>query len=138
MSTMTATTADIASDWPGSPLSTLHQPAEQVQSIPIEQYSDAASYVVRLEIPGVDPEQDLTVAVQTGTLSVHAERRHTGPEDQRSEFRYGSFSRCIALPLGADISDVSATCHNGILAVRIGMRSEHDQDARRVQVTVEP
>jgi HSP20 family protein len=138
MSTMATTPLGDTSDWPGSPLSTLHRLTEQVRSIPVEQYPDGPSYVARFEIPGVDPAQDLTVSVQTGTLTVQAEHRHTGPEDEQSEFQYGSFARCIALPLGADVSDVRATCHNGILTVRIGMRSEHEVDARRVQVTVEP
>jgi HSP20 family protein len=138
MSTTTTTLVESISDWPGSPLSTLHRPAEQARSIPAERYPDAASYVVRFEIPGVDPARDLTVAVETGTLTVHAEHRRTGPEDEQGEFQYGSFNRCIALPLGADISDVSATCHNGILTVRVGMRPEHGRDARRIQVTVEP
>jgi HSP20 family protein len=138
MSTTTTTMADTMSDWPGSPLSTLHRPAEQVRSIPVEQYPDGASYVVRFEIPGVDPAQDLTVSVQTGTLTVHAEHRPTGPENEQSEFWYGTFSRSIALPLGADISDVSASYHNGILTARIGMRSEHELGARQIPVTVVP
>jgi HSP20 family protein len=138
MSALATTPVDDTSDWPGSPLSTLHQLAPHVRSIPVEQYPDGTSYVLRFEIPGVDPARDLTVSVQTGTLTVQAEQRHTGLEDEQSEFQYGSFARCIALPLGADISDVSATCHNGILTVRVGMRSEHDLDARRIPVTVEP
>jgi HSP20 family protein len=138
MSILTTTPAGSTSDWPGSPLSTLHELTEQVRSIPVEQYPDGASYVVRFEIPGIDPAHDLTVSVQTGTLTVHAEHRHTGPEDEQSELKYGRFARCIALPLGADISDVSATCHNGILTVRIRMRSEHERDARRIPVTAEP
>jgi HSP20 family protein len=138
MNIMATTPVDSTSDWPGSPLSTLHQLGGQVRSIPVEQYPDGGSYVVRLEIPGIDPARDLTVSVQTGTLIVQAEHRHTGPTDEQSEFPYGSFARSIALPLGADIDDVSATCRHGILTVRIGMRSEHGLEARQIQVTVEP
>jgi HSP20 family protein len=138
MSTMTTTPVGDMSDWPGSPLSTLHDLTQQVRSIPTEQYPDGTSYVVRFEIPGVDPAKDLNVSVQTGTLSVRATHRHDGPEDEQSEFQYGTFARCIALPLGANISEVSGTCHNGILTVRIGMRSELERDARQIDVTVEP
>ena len=138
MSTMATTPIDSTSDWPGSPLSTLHPLAEQVRSIPVEQCREGASQVVRFEVPGVDPIQDLTVSVQTGILSVQAEHRHLGSPDDQSEFQYGRFARSIALPLGADVSDVSATCHNGVLTVRIGMRSEDAMDARRIQVTAEP
>jgi HSP20 family protein len=134
----TTTPVGSTSDWPGSPLSTLHELTQQVRSIPVEQYPNGTSYVVRFEIPGVDPARDLTVSVQTGTLTVRAEHRQDGPDDEQSEFQYGSFARCIALPLGVDISDVSATCHNGILTVRIGMRSGQGRDARQIEVTVEP
>jgi HSP20 family protein len=138
MSTLATTPVSSTSDWPGSPLSTLHQLSEQVRSIPVERCPDGASYVARFEIPGVDPARDLTVSVETGKLTVQAHHRHDGPDDEQSEFQYGSFARCIALPLGVDISDVSATCHNGILTVRIGMRSEQGHDARQIEVTVEP
>jgi HSP20 family protein len=137
MSTIATTPVDSTSDWPGSPLSTLHQLSQQLRSMPVEQYRDGPSYVARFEIPGVDPARDLTVSVQTGTLTVQAEHRHTIPDDDQSEFQYGRFARSITLPLGADISDVSATCRNGILTVRVGMRPEHGRDARRIQVTVE-
>ena len=138
MSTSATTPVDSTSDWPGSPLSTLHQLSQQVRSMPVEQYRSGPSYVARFEIPDVDPARDLTVSVQTGTLTVQAEHRHTVPDDDQGEFQYGSFARSITLPLGADISDVSATCHNGILTVRIGMRSEQERDARHIEVTVEP
>lgn len=138
MSTMETTPVGSTSDWPGSPLSTLHQLPERARSIPIERYPDGASYVVRFEIPGVDPAHDLTVSVRAGELTVQAHHRKDGPDDEQGEFQYGSFARCIALPLGVDISDVSATCHNGILTVRIGMRSEQERDARHIEVTVEP
>ena len=138
MSTSATTPVDSTSDWPGSPLSTLHQLSQQVRSMPVEQYRSGPSYVARFEIPDVDPARDLTVSVQTGTLTVQAEHRHTVPDDDQGEFQYGSFARSITLPLGADISDVSATYHNGILTVRVGMRPEDARDARRIQVTVEP
>lgn len=138
MSTMATTPADSTSDWAGSPLSTLHHLAHQARLLPVEQYPDGDSYVIRLEIPGIDPAKDLTVSVETGTLTVRAERRHTGPEGGQSEFQYGSCSRTIALPLGANVHDVSASCHEGILTVRVGMQREHQQGAQRIAVQVEP
>lgn len=137
MTTVATTPASSTSDWAGSPLSTLHQLVRQAREIPIEQYPDGADYVIRLEVPGVDPARDLTVSVATGTLTIRAERHPAGPEDAESEFRYGSFARSIALPLGANIDDVSATCRDGVLTVRIGMQPEHLQGGRRVEVQAE-
>lgn len=126
------------SDWPGSPLSTLHHETTQPQVIPLEQYPEGASYVIRLEIPGVDPVNGLTVTVETGTLSVQAERHGSAPAGSESEFRYGTFARHVALPLGANVQDVSATCRNGVLTVRIGMTAEHDHTPRAINVATEP
>lgn len=138
MTTVTTTPAGSTSDWPGSPLSTLHELAHRARSIPVEQYADGSDYVIRLEVPDVDPVRDLTVSVETGTLTVRVERRYAGPDDAQSEFRYGSFARTIALPLGANIHNVTAGTHNGILTVRVGMHPEQRQSARRVEVQIEP
>jgi len=138
MTTTRATPADSMSDWPGSPLSTLHHLAHQSGLLPAEQYSDETGYVIRLEIPGIDPAQDLAVSVETGNLTVRCERRHTGPEIAQSEFRYGSFVRTIALPLGANLDDVSASCRDGVLTVRVGIQAEYQKSARHIPVQVEP
>ncbi|HUC23589.1 MAG TPA: Hsp20/alpha crystallin family protein [Streptosporangiaceae bacterium] len=135
---MRTTPTDSTSDWAGSPLSTLHHLAHQSRSLPVEQYSDEAGYVIRLEVPGIDPAQDLTVSVETGSLTVRCERRPAGAEDGQSEFRYGSFAQTIALPLGANIHDVSASCRDGILTVRVGMHPEYQRGTRRIPVQVEP
>lgn len=137
MSTVTTTSATETSDWAGSPLSTLHPVTGQARMIPMEQYPDGTSYVIRLEIPGVDPARDLSVSVETGTLSVRAERRSVRTDQVQTEFHYGSLARDVALPLGSNVDDVTASCRDGILTVRIGMQPEH-QGARRVEVGIEP
>src|SRR5262245_29232549 len=103
-----------ARDWPGSPISTLHPLGGHVQMLPVEQYPERCCYVVRLEVPGIDPSRDLSVAVEAGMLVVRGERCDAAPDGCHSEFRYGSFARHVALPLGADVHDVSAAYLNGI------------------------
>lgn len=56
-------------------------------------------------------------------------RRH-----YRSEFRYGSFTRALALPAGVAESDVTATYADGILEVRVPM-VEAAERTRTVPVT---
>ncbi len=90
----------------------------------IEDYvEEGGRYVLRAELPGIDPAKDVTVTVADGVLTVKAERRDETKEEHRSEFRYGAFVRTIALPAGADEDDVEATYTDGILEVRIGMRA---------------
>lgn len=124
-------------DWAGSPLSTVHHPLPVSLPIPIEQYPDGRDYVIRLELPGIDALGGLQVSVQTGILSVRAERRDETPAKHDSEFRYGSYARHIALPLGANARDVTASYRNGILTVRVGMEPEHDYGPHAVQVETE-
>src|SRR5690242_10914938 len=63
---------------------------------------DGEDAVVRLELPGIDVEKDVTVEVVDGQLVIHGERRDERAEDKdgRSlrEVRYGAFRRRFALP----------------------------------------
>jgi HSP20 family protein len=128
--------SDIAgiSDWAGSPISTVHRLAGRPQPIRVEQYPDGGAYVIRFELPAIEPARDLQVTVQVGVLSVRAERRDEPPVKQDSEFAYGEFARHVSLPLGANVQNVTATYHNGILAVRIGMEPEHQAAPQAIPV----
>jgi HSP20 family protein len=92
-------------------------------SMRIEERIDGDQFVVRAEMPGIDPDKDVEINVSDGMLRIHAERREeTTTEEEgrrRSEFHYGSFSRVVSLPAGATEADVKATYHDGILEVRV-------------------
>jgi HSP20 family molecular chaperone IbpA len=120
------------SDWPGSPLSTLHHEPAPTLPIPTEEYLSDGRYTVRFELPGVDPEKDLDVSVESQVLTVQAERRATPAGKYHSHFRYGLFCSHVTLPAGIDDSDVTATYQNGILEVTVGFESQHA--ARRIKV----
>jgi HSP20 family protein len=89
----------------------------------VEEFVDKDQYVIRAEMPGLDPDKDLQVHVREHTLEVRAERRQEtkSAEGQRyrSEFRYGSFYRRVPLPADAGEDDVKATYKDGILEVRM-------------------
>jgi HSP20 family molecular chaperone IbpA len=82
----------------------------------------------------MDPENDLEINVEGGTLTIHAERREEHKEAHRSEFRYGSFTRSVALPDGADTEHITATYDKGILQVSVPMR-EAKPESRRIEIT---
>jgi HSP20 family molecular chaperone IbpA len=90
-------------------------------------------YVVRAEIPGVDPAKDIEITVRDGQLTIKAERSEKKDFDGRSEFSYGSFVRTVSLPTGADEDNIEATYNNGILTVSVAI-SEAKPAERRVQV----
>lgn len=93
-----------------------------MSSIRVEQFLDGNTLVVRAEVPGIDPEKDVDVSVADGMLHIKAEREEKSEQKSktgyRSEFRYGSFTRTVALPPGAREEDVTASYKDGVLEVR--------------------
>jgi HSP20 family protein len=104
--------------------------------IKVEELMDDGQLVVRAELPGIDPEHDVEITVADRMLTIRAERRHEERTDEadgfRSEFRYGSFTRSMMLPVGASDADVTASYHDGILEVRVPVAT--NPEARKVTV----
>ncbi len=119
-------------DWFEQPFVTLRP--YLAQPIRIEEYIEGDHYVVRAELAGVDPEKDLEVTIGSGYLTIHAVRSDKAEGKHRSEFRYGSFSRSLALPAAADEDDATASYRDGILTVTIGIAGEKKEDAKKITV----
>jgi len=97
-------------------------------------FSDKDGYVVRLEVPGVPPEQ-ISIETRGRTLTVSGRRAASGPEGasvHRREREAGEFARSIQLPDDLDLSRAEAGCKHGILTIRIPKREE----AKPRQITV--
>ena len=94
----------------------------------VEEYIEDGALVVKVEIPGIDPDKDVEISVTGDVLLVKAERTYEERKDVdggfRSEFSYGSFERRIPLPEGAVTDDIKATYGDGILSVRMPLRTE--------------
>ena len=76
-------------------------------------------YVIRAELPGLDPENDIEVTVDGRILTLRAERRQEDDRPYRSEFRYGSIARAVRLPARVDAGDVTARYDKGVLEVSV-------------------
>lgn len=85
----------------------------------IEDRIEDDRYLVRAEIPGIDPDKDVEITVSDGVLTIAAERREEISEKGRSEFHYGSLMRRVALPAGAVEDKVVARYEDGILEVTV-------------------
>ncbi|MEK7426163.1 MAG: Hsp20/alpha crystallin family protein [Actinomycetota bacterium] len=109
------------------------------ETIKVEEFKEGDLIVVRAELPGIDPDKDVEVTVADGMLRIHAERTQEAmqegkdKEHYRSEFRYGEFTRVLALPAGATEADVTATYRDGILEVRVPT-SDEKAAARKVAI----
>jgi HSP20 family molecular chaperone IbpA len=101
-------------------------------AVRIEDYREDDNYVLRAELPGMDPEKDIRISVQGNELSITAERSVAKHDKAHSEFSYGSFARVVRLPAGAIAEDVAATYDAGILQVTVPIKPA--ADARQIEV----
>jgi len=100
----------------------------------VEDYIENDTYVLRAELPGVDPEKDIELEVDAGTLTVRGEGREEEKDKRHHELHYGAFSRTVQLPRGVRAEDVKASYDNGVLEVRVPC-PERAAESRRVPVT---
>jgi HSP20 family protein len=121
-------------DWFEEPFLTLRPYLGQ--AIRIEDYTEDGQYVVRAEIAGIDPGKDLEVLAGAGYLTIRAVRAGQAEGKHRSEFRYGSFTRTIELPPGADAGSVTADYAGGILTIKVALKGEEPETVTTIPVTV--
>jgi HSP20 family protein len=109
-------------------------PFGEHHAVRIEDYRDNGTYVVRAELPGLDPEKDITITVEGSELSITAERTVDEHDKAHSEFFYGLFARTVRLPAGADAKKVTARYQAGILEVTVPVHAP--AEARKVPVQI--
>jgi HSP20 family molecular chaperone IbpA len=97
--------------------------SDLVHYIPVESFTKDDAYVVRADLPGVDPETDIEVKVDGGVLTIHGERREEEHDNGHSEVRYGSFTRSVRLPSAASAEDVVARYDAGVLEVTVPLNA---------------
>lgn len=90
----------------------------------IEETRDGDSLTIRAELPGIDPDKDVTVSIENDVLTIKGERREEEKEKNRHEFHYGSFTRSITLPKGVNADEITATYKDGVLEVRVPQAAE--------------
>jgi HSP20 family protein len=102
--------------------------------MPMDAYRDGETYVLRLDLPGIDLDS-MEILAENNTLTVRAERRHDGPEGAQyvlAERPSGTYSRQIVLGDGLDVDAISADYHNGVLTVTIPVAEQ--AKPRRIQI----
>lgn len=127
-------------------------------------YRDGEDLVARFDLPGVDPERDVTVELEGRRLVVRGERRDqrvaeapaaeavtdgeaegeqpeareeqaAAPSGRRvREVRFGEFRRTVTLPTAADADAVRATYDAGVLTVTVAGVFA-GRTPRRIEVT---
>jgi HSP20 family molecular chaperone IbpA len=89
----------------------------------VEEFSRNGDFIIRAELPGIDPEKDVEITVSDGMLTIEGKREESHEAGHRSEFYYGRFMRTLSLPAGAGEENVKASYRDGILEVLIPLKS---------------
>ncbi|TLM82637.1 Hsp20/alpha crystallin family protein [Pseudarthrobacter sp. NamE2] len=104
-----------------------------------EEYKENGTLVIKAEVPGIDPDKDVDITMTGDQLRItvrHEEKtEHTGKEGYRSEFRYGTFSRAVTVPAGADQTAIKATYIDGILEVRVPLPEQDPAERRKIPIS---
>jgi HSP20 family molecular chaperone IbpA len=77
--------------------------------------------VIRVELPGIDPERDVEITVEDTTLHIRGQRQETAEEKGegyiRRETFFGTFERALPLPGGVKAEDLRANYNDGVLEI---------------------
>jgi len=108
--------------------------ASRPDELRVEEFRENGSLVIRCEMPGIDPDEDVEITVRDQMLRIQAERQQEEETETasgyRSEFHYGSFGRVVPLPPGASEQDVKAKYKDGILEVRVPIDVKRTEGAK--------
>jgi HSP20 family protein len=116
-------------DWLEAPWAMLRPATGHVMRV--EDFVKDGSYIIRVELPGIDPEKDVEVSVAQGVLTIKAERREEETGKHHSEFHYGTFSRSVTLPPTADEDHIDAVYAHGILEVTVRLADKEAAESTR-------
>lgn len=106
-------------------------PAAEIEETP-------ESFKLRLEVPGIDPEQ-LNIEATAEAIAIRGERQsETKVEEKgmvRSEFRYGQFQRVIPLPARIQNTAVIADYKDGVLHLTLPKAEEEKSKVVKVALS---
>ena len=102
----------------------------------MEQTEDAVH--LKVEVPGMNAD-DIDVQVTKEAVMIRGERKSESKSEKngmkRSEFRYGSFSRTIPLPVPVDNSQVKGDYQDGILTLELPKLQKQENKVTKVNIT---
>jgi len=89
----------------------------------VESYRKDNEYVVRADLPGVNPN-DVHVQAEGNLLTITGERKSEEKGQEYRETFYGKFQRQIALPDGVEADKIAARYEHGVLEIRVPLPAQ--------------
>jgi len=107
-------------------------------SPPVESYRHNGSFVMKVELPGVNP-QDVHLTVDQGRLTIEGERKRGEEVRENTLFQdeicYGAFRRTLDIPEGLKSDEIKAKYHDGILEITAPVEEQYLP--RKIEVEVQ-
>ena len=104
----------------------------------VDIFEEADAIRILAEVPGVKPE-DVKIAVEGNTLTIHGTKQQVAEERtervHRYERTYGAFERTFTLPATVDADKIRASYDHGVLTVTLPKVEK--ARPRHIQVAVE-
>jgi HSP20 family protein len=101
----------------------------------LDVFETESEIVYALDLPGI-PEDEISVELDEGALTITGERERTREQSDdrffRFERRFGTFSRTFGVPQGVSESDVRAEYKDGVLEVHV--KKPEQPKPKRIQV----
>jgi HSP20 family protein len=105
----------------------------------LDAWETESELVYAFDLPGI-PQDEISVEVEDGTLTVSAERSRSTELTEggfhRAERRYGSFTRSVGLPQGVAEDAIKATYTDGVLEIHVPKPSQ--PKPKKIEIGVEP
>lgn len=100
--------------------------------IPAEDFVENGVYVIRADLPGVDPARDIDLLVRAGTIEIRAIRRDDLKNRRHADISYGLFRRVMRIPADADSDSLTTRYTNGVLEVAMELPGARPTPIRSV------
>lgn len=110
----------------------------QLGHIWVDEHNEGADLVLRVVLPGIDPDNDVEIYLGDGVVHIEAHRHNTQEETRgtySSAYPYGSFARNIAVAPGTDQDSVKATYTDELLEIRVPVGPARREWVQRIPVT---
>ena len=105
----------------------------------VEEFAEGGTFVVRVDLPGIDPDKDVKISLVGDMLHIDAERREEEKTEERDyvrrEIHYGSFHRELPVPKGTLEADIQASYKVGMFDVRAPMTKGEVEATKKIPVT---
>jgi HSP20 family protein len=103
-------------------------------------YAKDGDLIVRVELPGIDPGEDVSVQVDGGELVVRGERKQEEEVKEEAYYRmeasFGSFERRIPMPEGIDVNAIEAEYTDGVLTVTVPKAAKEIEPPKATEIPI--